>query len=185
MKKNGLSKFLEVTLILVLCVFIVTPNHVYATLGNKLIDRKTQKMLEEDDRLADLYIKEDIEGLPYFDTDLAKKNGENVEAIEIGMLFNDYSNAMNHPENIQTELKMRMPIWGNWCGPGYGGGVPIDILDEGCKIHDGCYNPGKNNCKCNQILINYINKNIHRMTGGQKKAAKAVRLYFKWANRNC
>lgn len=58
----------------------------------------------------------------------------------------------------------------------------IDLLDEGCKIHDGCYEPGKKNCGCNQILIDYIDRNIYRMTGGQRQMAKVVRSYFAFEN---
>jgi hypothetical protein len=32
-----------------------------------------------------------------------------------------------------------MPVYGNWCGPRYGGGMPVDALDSCCKQHDDCY----------------------------------------------
>uniref|UniRef100_A0A383VVP4 Phospholipase A2-like central domain-containing protein n=1 Tax=Tetradesmus obliquus TaxID=3088 RepID=A0A383VVP4_TETOB len=33
----------------------------------------------------------------------------------------------------------RMPVYGNWCGPRYGSGTPIDALGACCKRHDDCY----------------------------------------------
>ena len=36
-----------------------------------------------------------------------------------------------------------LPIWGNYCGPGYGGKdfnkPATDILNDGYKMHDQCY----------------------------------------------
>lgn len=32
-----------------------------------------------------------------------------------------------------------LPIYGNWCGPGYGSGTPIDGMDACCQYHDYCY----------------------------------------------
>lgn len=40
----------------------------------------------------------------------------------------------------------------------------------------------KKNCGCNQILIDYIDRNIYRMTGGQRQMAKVVRSYFAFEN---
>jgi hypothetical protein len=31
-----------------------------------------------------------------------------------------------------------VPIYGNWCGPGYGSGTPVDQIDDACRIHDQC-----------------------------------------------
>jgi hypothetical protein len=31
-------------------------------------------------------------------------------------------------------------MYGNWCGPRYGSGAPVDALDRCCKEHDDCYN---------------------------------------------
>ncbi len=46
-------------------------------------------------------------------------------------------------------LWVRIPIWGNYCGPGHGhrgpgGPPPFDELDACCQIHDNCY--GAHNC---------------------------------------
>lgn len=30
-------------------------------------------------------------------------------------------------------------IYGNWCGPGYGGGLCVDAIDRACRAHDLAY----------------------------------------------
>lgn len=57
-------------------------------------------------------------------------------------------------------------------------GTPIDLLDEGCMIHDGCYEHGKKNCSCNNKLINHINRYYRQMGGREKAMAWAIKLYF-------
>jgi len=54
-----------------------------------------------------------------------------------------------------------MPIYGNWCGPGYpkkGENPPtIDELDCACMIHDKCYEKrGYYNCQCDVELVRDI-----------------------------
>ena len=47
-----------------------------------------------------------------------------------------------------------IPIYGNWCGPGHGGGEPIDAVDEVCRRHDQCYDErGYFDCSCDRDLI--------------------------------
>jgi hypothetical protein len=48
-----------------------------------------------------------------------------------------------------------IPIYGNWCGPGFGGpGSPIDAVDQACCRHDKCFDAnGFDDCKCNRDLI--------------------------------
>ena len=116
---------------------------------------------------------------PYFDFDISIRNGESEDIIDSGRLFNDFSNAMSINNYNETTLRaMTIPIWGNWCGPGYGSGSPTNLLDEGCRQHDNCYVHGWNNCKCNKNLIYYINKNINRMISGQNKMTYAVKWWF-------
>lgn len=43
--------------------------------------------------------------------------------------------------------------YGHWCGPGCGGGTPIDNLDWCCKRHDECYRGrGYLSCYCDWEL---------------------------------
>jgi len=50
-----------------------------------------------------------------------------------------------------------LPIYGRWCGPGHGGGTPIDDLDAACMRHDRCYSrKGYFDCGCDADLIRDI-----------------------------
>ena len=41
--------------------------------------------------------------------------------------------------NQITPQQVSIPIYGNWCGPGHGGGPAIDAVDAVCRAHDQCY----------------------------------------------
>lgn len=70
-------------------------------------------------------------------------------------------------------------MWGNWCGPGYGGQAAVDLLDRACRDHDTCYaSKGYFNCGCDQNLIAAINRDYNRMHTAEKIAATAVKAYF-------
>lgn len=84
---------------------------------------------------------------------------------------------MNSTEKISSN-ENPMPVRGNWCGPYYGLGTPINLLDEECMIHDGCYEHGKKNCSCNNKLINHINRYYRQMGGRKKVMAWDIKLYF-------
>lgn len=50
--------------------------------------------------------------------------------------------------------ELKLPVYGTWCGPGHGGGRPIDAVDESCMEHDRCYgNRGYFDCQCDASLI--------------------------------
>ena len=48
-----------------------------------------------------------------------------------------------------------IPIYGRWCGPGFGGsGPPIDKVDQVCCLHDKCYDDrGYFDCSCDHELL--------------------------------
>jgi len=47
-----------------------------------------------------------------------------------------------------------LAVYGNWCGPGHGGGTPIDAVDAVCMRHDQCYDAkGYFDCSCDRALI--------------------------------
>jgi len=49
--------------------------------------------------------------------------------------------------------RQSIPIYGNYCGPNYGSGEPIDTLDAACQAHDYCYRDyGRYNCLCDVDL---------------------------------
>ncbi|KGJ71921.1 hypothetical protein GY21_18840 [Cryobacterium roopkundense] len=72
-----------------------------------------------------------------------------------------------------------VPIWGNWCGPGHGGGSAVDVLDSICQTHDRCYEDrGYFACSCDRKIVADIRNSIHLMTSGEKAMAVAVSTYF-------
>jgi endonuclease G len=47
-----------------------------------------------------------------------------------------------------------IPVYGNWCGPGHGGGIAIDDVDAACMRHDQCYGAkGYFDVTCDAALI--------------------------------
>lgn len=79
-------------------------------------------------------------------------------------------------ENESTQLRaVAFPIYGNWCGPHYGSGTPIDLLDAGCKKHDVCYKDrGRHKCSCDKEFLSYINDRYSKMTGAKQKSMAKV-----------
>lgn len=73
-----------------------------------------------------------------------------------------------------------VPIWGNWCGPGHGGGKAKDTLDSLCRTHDLCYGKkGYFACSCDRALVKGINSNASKMKSAEKRMAAVVSVYFK------
>ena len=52
-------------------------------------------------------------------------------------------------------LSISIPVYGNWCGPGFGGpDPPIDAVDQVCCRHDKCFGDrGFDDCGCNRDLL--------------------------------
>lgn len=183
MKRINFKNFFEYVFMIMICTLILVPNGVYAKTIGAVNEYNSNRIIAEDERILSEYVTIGKDNVPYFDIDKAIGNGESEEVIKIGKLFNEFSDDMNKEEDNTDSLRAAsIPIWGNWCGPGYGSGRPIDLLDEGCRQHDNCYVHGGNNCNCNRRLINYINRNIGRMTGGQRAMARVVKLYFQGEN---
>jgi len=64
-------------------------------------------------------------------------------------------------ELIAGEEGIGLPVYGNWCGPGHGGGVPVDDVDRACMIHDNCYGDhGYFNCTCDRELVANLQRAI-------------------------
>lgn len=66
-------------------------------------------------------------------------------------------------ETSQAQLQrmfLTIPVYGNWCGPNYGSGTPIDGLDDCCRQHDLCYDSvgagyfSRRTCSCDRTLAN-------------------------------
>lgn len=116
------------------------------------------------------------DGVRFFDEAAARKAGASEDVIAAGLVFNQMV------ENEQSVYRgVRLPLWGNWCGPGYGGenGAPIDHIDTACMHHDLCYEAqGYFSCNCDQMLIDEINENWDRMGSKEKIMAVATKGFF-------
>ena len=74
-----------------------------------------------------------------------------------------------------------IPIHGNWCGPGHGGGQPVDRLDEACMRHDQCYDrQGYLDCGCDQALVSEIDRAnaAGQLSGSTAAKAFLIRAWF-------
>lgn len=120
----------------------------------------------------------------YFDIERAKEDGASTDLIEIGRILNNYIDANKEfkSRSLQQGLSISFPVYGNWCGPGYGSGTPVDILDTACMVHDKCYDSkGYFACSCDRELITTIGDNLYRMGTKEKLAAYAIGTYFNLA----
>lgn len=89
------------------------------------------------------------------------------------------STAGSEPTALAPEAAI--PVHGNWCGPGHGGGRPVDRLDEACMQHDQCYDrKGYLDCGCDQTLVSEIDRAIAsgRLNGSTAAKALLVRAWF-------
>lgn len=100
---------------------------------------------------------------------------------------NGYTYANNNPLGmIDPDGRIALPIHGNWCGPGHGGGIAKDRLDACCRTHDKCYGARKYfACSCDRNIVYCINANYSRMKWRERIKAKLVRTYFTvtWCNK--
>lgn len=142
------------------------------------------------------YIVTSEDGMPRFDEARARKERASADVLELGAVFNEVaaeqapslSNALEDPRSLATQgvspygtsmAAISLPIYGNWCGPGYGGGTPIDTLDRACMRHDNCYGiEGYFSCSCDYQLIADINFGWPQMRIKEKIYATAVKAYF-------
>jgi len=63
--------------------------------------------------------------------------------------------ALSDDQNRWTYRDLAVPIHGNWCGPGYGGGPALDPVDAVCRRHDRCIRrAGYLDCDCDLALLN-------------------------------
>ncbi|POH72055.1 hypothetical protein [Arthrobacter glacialis] len=115
----------------------------------------------------------------YFDTAAAEASGADAATLEVGAIVNTLAAAQNSGRGDQVAAKLGLPIWGNWCGPGHGGGAAVDVLDSICRTHDKCYGSrGYFACSCDRAIISDINRNVNRMKTQERVTAAAVSVYF-------
>lgn len=143
-----------------------------------------EEEFEQVDKKLEPYIYYDNDQVK-FDYEKAKKEGLEEQYIEVGNLLNSFSHDMSiyNESDIQSDIeiaKLKFPVWGNWCGPGHGGGPVKDVLDNGCKQHDLCYGKrGYFACSCDGALIKYIDRNQKKMKIVERTVAAAIKTYFK------
>lgn len=157
----------------VLILLTLLPNTAFAQSSEEVRELDRIKILIEP------YLGSDENGKPYFNREEAVNAGLDIAALEAADgVYEIMCTYYNYENGIQT--RMSVPLYGNWCGPEYGSGTPIDLLDEGCRQHDQCY--GRyyyHKCSCDVQLVSYIDRNIGKMSGAQKTAAGLVR---NWAS---
>lgn len=101
------------------------------------------------------------------------------------------SGELPKPENSARPVNtynrgIRLKIHGNWCGPGHGAvegyyaDTPaVDVLDQGCKLHDICYlEKGSFDIECDRAFVKYIDENKNKMSLGEKILAGIIRIIF-------
>lgn len=110
-----------------------------------------------------------------------------VTKTECSCQTNQPSNFVSHlhnkgnPVERKAQLENGLPVHGNWCGPGHGGGPVRDELDGLCKNHDECYSEhGYFDCGCDNGLIDGITNLVlsGRLDAGTAAKAMAVKYWF-------
>ncbi|MFU2164756.1 phospholipase [Streptococcus pluranimalium] len=121
----------------------------------------------------------------YFNLEQAQEDGLSQEVIDFGMALEQFSQEYNTAQFSNRQL--RNIVWevhGHYCGPGHDGNnftaSPQDLLDEGCRRHDLCFQGMgfRRNCQCNKELVDYIDRNYHAMPDGAKWKATLIKSYF-------
>jgi len=86
--------------------------------------------------------------------------------------------------NAATQWQSAMPaipVYGNWCGPNYGSGTPIDEIDDCCRGHDLCYDRTKvyNHCTCDSDLVSCLNKaDVSKLEVKKRAVRSSIVKYF-------
>lgn len=134
---------------------------------------------ELDARIAEAgaYLSRGSDGVLRFDAAAAAADGASADVLDLGAVMNQMAGPASSGPHAQAKLSL--PIWGNWCGPGHGGGTPIDVLDSICRTHDRCYGArGYFACSCDREIVKNIRANVHRMGSRESLVAAAVATYF-------
>lgn len=174
MKKHiMLDKKKAIAYILILLVTFIPVTSIVNAEETEDLNRVTDEVIK--------YIKISEEGKPEYNREEAINN--NVDDEVLGIADKTYEFMMsqyNDASDIQP-MATAFPIYGNWCGPNYGSGTPIDLLDTGCKNHDNCYKKrGRHKCSCDKEFLQYINSRYSKMTGvKQKSMAKVMVAWLK------
>lgn len=168
---NEGRKVFKIGLLSLLIVALLMPTSVFVNAS----------AVSESDEIVDTaikYLSSDEDGAPIFNEKQAVEDGVSDEVLEVAS--GAYQIMCEYYRYETTGIQSRMPVYGHWCGPNYGSGTPIDLLDTGCKKHDQCYGSrGYHKCSCDNEFLSYINKNLSKMSGPQRTAAYAMKAWLK------
>ena len=111
--------------------------------------------------------------LLHFDRSRALANRAPAEVLHIGENLERLSTQYSQGQTLS------IAVYGNWCGPGYGEGEPIDRLDAHCKRHDECYaKRGYFSCSCDEEFIAGVRRDYSEMKPGEQQMALLMIAYF-------
>lgn len=131
------------------------------------VDRNSESYREQVSAQAQSYVTTNEYGEVYFDTQKAKNDGVSTDVLTIGQYVNAFSKANSEYPNRDwgfTKAGQGMFDGYRYCGYGNLGGTPTNVLDQGCKEHDDCYDArGWGKCSCDEDLKNYIKRNKDKM----------------------
>lgn len=114
-----------------------------------------------------------MKNLPGFTAEASLARGLGSNAPE------DFRLPKTSSASIQITPQLSIPVHGNWCGPGHGGGPAIDAIDAVCRTHDQCYgNHGYSDCRCDRNLITSMPRAIARTSSAAAKAKGAAIMTF-------
>lgn len=170
-----------IALVLVVAFFSTFQLESFATEGSVSTVSRSSVVRQADP--VETYVDIDANGRIRFDEERAEREHASKDTIVVGRYLNDV--AVAYEANPSDRLSL--PVWGRYPGPGHSGpGKPVDVLDTACMHHDACYgHRGYFNCKCDQQLINEINRNLSRMKHREQQVARAIRVYFNFQKRWC
>lgn len=127
------------------------------------------------------YVSVDDSGTVHFDRAAALAADEPQHVLDAGARLERVARSYEAHENAPEGLRAYngIPVWGNWCGPGHGGGTPRDTLDRLCMEHDNCYAArGYFDCECDARLRAGISRSASSMGTGERAMAAAISVYF-------
>lgn len=98
---------------------------------------------------------------------------------EVSLIGGGNYNGIWTDEQIVPIIQPALPcIYGNWCGPGCGGGPVKDDVDGCCKTHDECYDRrGYFCCACDLQLLSCVCPKANIFTA-KGRAAAAICAFF-------
>lgn len=154
-------------------------------------DRDTNVIVEDDALLQEVSsFIEESQGRFWFNEVKAEEEGASSEVLSVGQYYNQFGMhyyygapfpTLNIPDDEYEDVDLG--YYGNWCGPGNGGGTPIDLLDRICMRHDECYDThGYWHKTCDEQFVRTLEINLDEIRKISTRAyyyALAAIAFFK------